>query len=79
MACRIAPGTQRRCPWCALRDADCARAYAAAVGVIAHALVAACSACAGVICVDVAKQCIAVCTYAWVQGVGGVQDELVML
>ena len=37
------------------------------VGVIGHVFVAAYSACAGVICVDVIMRCIAVCPYAWVR------------
>ena len=62
------------------------------VGVIAHVLVVACSACAGAMCVHVIKQCIAVCGMHIcmdkvtlrgiefrVQGAGGVQGELVML
>ena len=63
MAHCVATGAQRRCVWCDLRDAD----YAAAVGVITHVLVVACSACAEVIWVDVIKRCTAVCTYAWVR------------
>ena len=51
-------------------------------------LVAVWTACAGVICVDVVKRLVAVCTYAWAscryiesreQGGGGVQGEVVML
>ena len=42
-------------------------AYVVAVSVIAHVLVVVCSACAGVIWVDVIKRCIAACTYAWVR------------
>ena len=59
-----APGAQRQRTWRELRDVD----YADAVGVTAHVLVAACSACAGVICVDVIKRCIAVCIYAHMHG-----------
>ena len=53
------PGANFGCELCG--------AYAAAVGAIGQVLVAVCSVCAGVICVDVIKRCIAVCTYAWVR------------
>ena len=48
---------------CALRDAE-AHIYAVAVGAIVRVLVVVCSACAGIIFVDVIKWRIAVCTYA---------------
>ena len=49
-------------------DFGCAlySAYAVAVGAVGQILVAVCSVCAGVICVDVIKRRIAVCTYAWI-------------
>ena len=66
--------------WCAASHLVCSAAVpganfgrglcgacAPAVGAIAQVLVAVCSVCAGVICVDVIKRCIAVCTYAWVR------------
>ena len=53
------PGANFGCELCG--------AHAATVGAIAQVLVAVCSVCAGVICVDVIKRCIAVCTYAWVR------------
>ena len=53
-----APGANFGCELCS--------AYAVAVGAIGQVLVAVCRACAGVICVDVIKRYIAVCTYAWV-------------
>ena len=52
------PGANFGCELCG--------AYAAAVGAIGQVLVAVCSACAGVICVDVIKRCIEVYIYAWV-------------
>ena len=58
-------------PGCELWDVD----YAASVDAIAHVPVAACSACAGVICVDVTKWYIAVCTYAWVRCHYGVKNS----
>ena len=45
-------------------------AYAVAVGVMPNVLVAACSACVEILCVDVIKRCIVVCTYAWVRSYG---------
>ena len=59
MVPRIAPDAQRGRARCDLWDAHFCGAYAAAVGAIAHVPVAACSAYAGVICVDVMKRCIA--------------------
>ena len=57
--CADVPGADFGCGLCS--------AYAAAVGAIAQVLVAACSVCAGFLCVDVIKRRMAVCTYAWVR------------
>ena len=61
------PGANFGCELCG--------AYAAAVGAIGQVLVAVCSVCAGVICVDVIKRRIAVCTYAWVSCRYGVYNS----
>ena len=81
------------CVWyearvCLVHPLECelCGAYAVAVGVVALCLLRC--ACARAICVDVVKQRIAVCTYAWARfgyevynsehRVGGVQGKLVM-
>ena len=61
------PGANFGCELCG--------AYAAAVGAIGQVLVAVCSVCAGVICVDVIKRRIVVCTYAWVSYRYGVYNS----
>ena len=66
MARRIATGGQHMYPVRPPRCGICG-AYVVGVGVIAHELVVACSACAGALWVDVIKRRIAVCTYAWVR------------